>query len=122
MTLRSIDNGQRPARAQQGERTYFWSNFPRKSTLTEMVEYAHRRHWIEQYHEEAKDGMGWDQYQGRRWDGFHRQALTIMLSFSFLVWYEWRERLRRKRPGPARGFFPLGEILVVVRSQRSTGT
>jgi SRSO17 transposase len=114
--------GQRPARGQQGERKYFWSNFPRNSTLTKMVEYAHRRHWIEQYHEEAKGELGWDQYQGRRWDGFHRQALTIMLSFSFLVWYEWRERLRRKRPGPARGFFPLGEILVVVRSQRSTGT
>jgi hypothetical protein len=37
-----------------------------------MVEYAHRRHWVEQYHEEAKTELGWDQYQGRRWDGFHR--------------------------------------------------
>ena len=31
-----------------------------------MVEYAHRRHWVEQYHEEAKGLLGWDQYQGRR--------------------------------------------------------
>jgi SRSO17 transposase len=97
--------GQRPARSQQGERKYFWSNFPPKTTLTKMAEYAHRRHWIEQYHEEAKGELGWDQYQGRRWDGFHRQALTIMLSFSFLVWYEWRQRQKRRRPGPARGAF-----------------
>lgn len=97
--------GQRPARGQTGERKYFWSNFPPRTPLAVMVEYAHRRHWIEQYHEEAKGELGWDQYQGRRWDGFHRQALTIMLSFSFLVWLEWRARQNERRPGPARGAF-----------------
>jgi SRSO17 transposase len=84
--------GQRPSRGQHGDWKYFWSDFPAPTPLAMMVEYAHRRHWVEQYHEEAKTELGWDQYQGRRWDGFHRHALTVMLSYSFLVWLEARAR------------------------------
>ncbi len=92
--------GQRPARGQSGEWKYYWSNFPLQTPLEVMVEYTHRRHWIEQYHEEAKGELGWDQYQGRRWDGFHRHAVTVMLSYSFLVYLEWEQR-QAQRP---RGF------------------
>ena len=70
-----------------------------------LVEYAHRRHWVEQYHEEAKTELGWDQYQGRRWDGFHRHAVLIMGSFSFLVWVEARSRSHRQGPGRPRAAF-----------------
>jgi SRSO17 transposase len=84
--------GQRPGRDQSGDWKYFWSNFPATTPLAVTIEYAHRRHWVEQYHEEAKTELGWDQYQGRRWDGFHRHAITVMLSYSFLVWLEARER------------------------------
>ena len=73
--------------------------------LVVMVEYAHRRHWVEQYHEEAKTELGWDQYQGRRWDGFHRHAITVMLSYSFLVWLEGREREDRQVRGRPRAAF-----------------
>jgi len=70
-----------------------------------LVEYAHRRHWVAQYHEEAKTELGWDQDQGRRWDGFHRPAITVMLSYSFLVWLEGRERAQRKVNGRPRAAF-----------------
>ena len=73
--------------------------------LAVLVEYAHRRHWVEQSHEEAKTELGWDQYQGRRWDGFHRHAITVMLSYSFLVWLEGRERAQRKVSGRPRAAF-----------------
>jgi SRSO17 transposase len=97
--------GQRPGRGQTGEWKYFWSDFPTDTPPAVMVEYAHRRHWVEQYHEEAKTELGWDQYQGRRWDGFHRHALTVMLSYSFLVWLEGREREQRKVSGRPRAAF-----------------
>ena len=72
-----------------------------------MVEYAHRRHWVEQYHEEAKSELGWDQYQGRLWTGFHRNAVLVMLSFSFLVWLEWQQRQAQPQVGrPRRAFSP----------------
>jgi hypothetical protein len=35
-----------------------------------MVKYAHRRQWVERYHEEAKGPPGWDQYQSRLWLDF----------------------------------------------------
>jgi SRSO17 transposase len=97
--------GQRPGRSQHGDWKYFWSDFPAHTPLAVLVEYAHRRHWVEQYHEEAKTELGWDQSQGRRWDGFHRHALTVMLSYSFLVWLERREREQRQVSGRPRATF-----------------
>jgi SRSO17 transposase len=99
--------GQRPGQGQHGDRKYFWSDFPAHTPLAVLVEYAHRRHWVEQYHEEAKTDLGWDQYQGRRWDGFHRHAITVMLSYSFLVWLEgWEREQRTGRGRPRAAFSP----------------
>ena len=99
--------GQRPARGANGDWKYFWSNCPGHTPLLTMVEYAHRRHWVEQYHEEAKSELGWDQYQGRLWTGFHRNAILVMLSFSFLVWLEFRQRQAQSLVGrPRRAFSP----------------
>src|SRR5205085_6668057 len=94
-------------RAADGKLRYYWSNFGADVPLEQIVEYAHRRHWVEQYHEEAKELLGWDQYQGRLWPGFHRHAVTVMLAYSFLVWQEWQQRPQRTRPGrPRRAFSP----------------
>ena len=57
--------GERPCGEPAGEYHYYWSNFPPQTPLVKMVEYEHRRCWIEQYHEEAKGELGWDQHQGR---------------------------------------------------------
>lgn len=105
--------GQRSARGQRDDpkelHKYFWSNFPPTTSLARMLEYAHRRHWIEQYYEEAKTLLGWDQFQGRRYDAFHRHAVTVSLSYSFLVWLEWRERQRIRRRGRHRRAFSPSE-------------
>lgn len=69
--------GQHPARGQAGDTKYFWSDFHAHARLPRMIEYTHRRHWIEQYHEEAKGELGWDQYQGRLWQGFQRNAVLV---------------------------------------------
>jgi SRSO17 transposase len=84
--------GERATRGQPEERKYYWSNLPASATLEELAGYAHRRHAVEQFHEEAKGELGWDQYQGRLWTGFHRHAVTAMLAYSFLVWLELRQR------------------------------
>jgi SRSO17 transposase len=95
--------GERAARGQPEERKYYWSNLPASATLEELVDIAHRRHAVEQFHEEAKGELGWDQYQGRLWPGFHRHAVSAMLAYSFLLWQELRQ------------LFPLGWIAGVAR-------
>jgi hypothetical protein len=68
--------GERPGRSQGGKEKSHWSNFGPGTSLATMVEDAHRRHGVEQYHEETKRLLGWDQYQGRLWPGFHRHAVS----------------------------------------------
>ena len=98
--------GERPARGQSGDWKYYFSNFPKAMPLETMVEYAHRRWHIEEFHEGGKSLLGWDDYQGRRWTGFHRQATIIMLTYSFLRWQEWRQRQEAPRsPGRPRDPF-----------------
>lgn len=98
--------GERAPQGQPEERKYYWSNLPDEATLEELAGLAHRRHAIEQFHEEAKGELGWDQYQGRLWPGFHRHAVTVMLAYSFLVWLGRQERHHPTRQGRRRGPFP----------------
>jgi SRSO17 transposase len=97
--------GERAPQGEPAEPKYFWSNLLATATLEELAGLAHRRHAIEQFHEEAKGELGWDQYQGRLWPGFHRHAATVMLAYSFLAWLELRQRRRAKRPGRPRNPF-----------------
>jgi SRSO17 transposase len=94
--------GERATRGQPEERKYYWSNLPAAATVEELAGYAHRRYAVEQFHEEAKGELGWGQYQGRVWPGFHRHAVTVMLAYSFLVWLERRQRRQHTRPGRPR--------------------
>jgi len=99
--------GEQPGGDPSVDRKYSWSNFRPRAALETLVGYAHRRHWVEQYHEEAKGLLGWDQYQGRLWTGFHRNAACVMLAYSFLVCHEWQQRPQRARPGrPRQAFSP----------------
>lgn len=97
--------GERPARGQQQDKwKYHGSNFSATAVLAELVEYAHRRYAVEQFHEESKGLLGWDQYQGRLWTGFHRNSVLVMLAYSFLVKQEWEQRQQvtlRGRPREA---------------------
>jgi SRSO17 transposase len=97
--------GERATHGQPEERKYFWSNLPAPTPLETLAGYAHRRYAVEQFHEEAKGEVGWDQYQGRLWPGFHRHTVTVMLASSFLVWLELRQRHQQKRRGRPRDPF-----------------
>jgi SRSO17 transposase len=97
--------GERATRGQPEERKYYWSNLPASAPLEALAGYAHRRHAVEQFHEEAKGELGWDHYQGRVWPGFHRHAVTVMLAYSFLVWLELRQRRGARGRGRPRDPF-----------------
>src|SRR5262249_8967064 len=94
--------GERPARGRSGDWKSSWSTFPPQTPLEKMVEYAHRRPWVEQDHEEAKGELGWDQHPGRGWESFHRHAGSGMLAYSVLVWLEFRQRQNQAPVGRQR--------------------
>jgi SRSO17 transposase len=100
--------GKRATQGRPEEQKYFWSNLPAETILEELAGYAHRRHAIEQFHEEAKGELGWDQYQRRLSSGLHRHAVTVMLAYGFLVWLERRQRPHQTREAPDTTLFPLG--------------
>jgi SRSO17 transposase len=101
--------GERPARGVKDQGKYHWSNFSVAASLEEMVEYAHRRWSVEQFHEESKGLLGWDQYQGRLWTGLHRNSVLVMLAYSFLVEQEWQQRQQVTLRGrPREAFSPSG--------------
>jgi len=99
--------GERLGRGHQAERKYHWSNFGLLASLEHMVEYGHRRYGVEQFHEESKGLLGWDQYQGRLWPGFHRHSVLVMLAYRFLVKQEWEQREQVTLRGrPRKAFSP----------------
>ncbi len=97
--------GERPARGQEGEWKYYFSNAGPQVSLKFLVRIAHQRHAIEQFYQEAKGELGWDQYEGRLWHGFHRHALLVCVAYSFLVLLRARQH-RRGRGRPPRLFSP----------------
>jgi SRSO17 transposase len=114
--------GERAARGQPEEPKYYWSNLPASATVEEVVDYAHRRHAIEQFHEEAKGELGWDQYQGRLWPGFHRHAVLVMLAWSFLRWLELQQRhAHPKRGRPRDPFSPSAGSLALYAARSASG-
>jgi hypothetical protein len=99
--------GEQATRGQLEERKDSWSNLPAAATPEELAGYVHRCDAVEQFHEEAKGELGWDQDQGRLWPGVHRHAVTVMLAHSFLVWLELRQRRAvRSRGRPRDPFSP----------------
>jgi SRSO17 transposase len=53
--------------------------------------------WIcEQAHQQLKEELGLDRFEGRSWQGFHRHALMAMIAFAFLQ-YRRLKKVRRER-------------------------
>jgi SRSO17 transposase len=84
--------GERPGYGQKGKWKYYFSDFPADTPLEKLVDYVHRRWCIDRFYEDAKNELGLGDYQGRKWIGFHRHIIIVMITYSFLVWREWKHR------------------------------
>lgn len=103
---------ERPVPGEDGERKYYYANLPADTALIRLVTIAHARWLIEQFYEDGKGEAGLDDYQGRRWDGFHRHLALVMLTYSFLV-------LQRDAAGSEPAFSPFSSSDVSGRSPAS---
>src|SRR3954454_15181636 len=67
-----------------GERKYYLSNLPPDATLETLAALIKGRWVCEQMHQQLKDELGLDHFEGRGWRGLHHHALLCRLAFAFL--------------------------------------
>jgi SRSO17 transposase len=84
-------------RRPSGERKYYLSNLPAETSLGELAATIKARWVCEQGHQQLKEELGLDHFEGRSWTGLHRHALMTMIAFAFL------QHLRLEQAGGGRG-------------------
>ena len=82
-----------------GEQKYYLSNLPADATLKPLAA-AIKARWIcEQAHQQLKEELGLDHFEGRSWTGLHRHCLMAMIAFAFLQSRRLKAAGRKKRVG-----------------------
>jgi SRSO17 transposase len=67
-----------------GERKYYLSNLPADTPLKQLAGTIKARWVCEQAHQQLKEELGLDHFEGRSWTGLHRHALMTMIAYAFL--------------------------------------
>ena len=67
-----------------GEKKYYLANLPAATSLRSLAATIKARWICEQAHQQLKEELGLDHFEGRSWQGLHRHALMTMLAFAFL--------------------------------------
>ncbi|BAQ50169.1 transposase IS4 family protein (plasmid) [Methylobacterium aquaticum] len=67
-----------------GERNYYLSNLPARITQRALVGVIKARWVCEQAHQQLKEELGLDHFEGRSRTGLHRHALMTCLAFAYL--------------------------------------
>lgn len=88
-----------------GERRYYLSNLPASARPLELARLIKGRWACEQAHQQMKQELGLDHYEGRSWLGLHHHALLVMMAYGFLQWLRLKgkkgARSTDRRPIPA---------------------
>jgi SRSO17 transposase len=86
------------ARRADGTERFYLTNLPATTTLTELAQTIKARWNCEPVHQQLKEELGLDHFEGRSWTGLHHHELLTMIAFAFLQHY----RLAHPAPRPRR--------------------
>jgi SRSO17 transposase len=67
-----------------GEKKYYLANLPAGTSLRTLAATIKARWICEQAHQQMKEELGLDHFEGRSWQGLHRHALMTMIAYAFL--------------------------------------
>jgi len=67
-----------------GERKYYLSNLSVDTPVKQLAGAIKARWVCEQGHQQLKEELGLDHFEGRSWKGLHRHALMTMIALAFL--------------------------------------
>ena len=80
-----------------GERKYYLSNLPADTSMRDLAG-AIKARWIcEQAHQQLKEELGLDHFEGRSWTGLHRHSLMTMMAYAFLQARRLAQAGRKKK-------------------------
>jgi len=79
-----------------GEKKYYLANLPANTDLRTLAATIKARWVCEQAHQQLKEELGLDHFEGRSWQGLHRHALMTMIAYAFLQ-YRRLATARRKK-------------------------
>jgi SRSO17 transposase len=71
-------------RRSSGEQKYYLANLPAKAKLKALAGAIKARWVCEQAHQQLKEELGLDHFEGRSWHGLHRHALMTMIAYAYL--------------------------------------
>jgi SRSO17 transposase len=104
-----------------GERKYYLSNLPADTDLRTLASAIKARWSCEQAHQQMKEELGLDHFEGRSWTGLHRHALLTMIVFAFLQHRRLGQAKRGKKdPGSTPSAKPAGHPASHRRSPQAT--
>lgn len=78
-----------------GERKYYLSNLPADTPIKQLAGAIKARWVCEQAHQQLKEELGLDHFEGRSWQGLHRHCLMCMIALAFLQ----SQRLKQAKGG-----------------------
>ena len=84
-----------------GERKYYLSNLPANANLKRLAAAIKARRVGEQAHQQMKEELGLDHFEGRSWQGLHRHALMTMIAYAFLQ-HQRLKQAKREKKNPSR--------------------
>jgi SRSO17 transposase len=67
-----------------GEKKCYLANLPARTDLRSLAATIKARWICEQAHQQLKEELGLDHFEGRSWQGLHRHALMTMIAYAFL--------------------------------------
>jgi SRSO17 transposase len=85
-----------------GEKKYYLANLPAKTELRTLAATIKARWICEQAHQQMKEELGLDHFEGRSWQGLHRHALMTMIAYAFLQHRRLAATARKKKEFPRR--------------------
>lgn len=97
-----------------GEHKYYVSNLPPDTSLRQLAAAIKARWVCEQAHQQLKEELGLDHFEGRSWPGLHRHALMTMLAYAFLQSRRLKaagrkKKSRRTAPATDPACYPAGD-------------
>src|ERR1035441_5583593 len=80
-----------------GEKKYYLANLSAKTDLRTLAATIKARWICEQAHQQLKEELGLDHFEGRSWQGLHRHALMTMIAYAFLQHRRLTKAKRKKK-------------------------